>query len=126
QRFLPDSALLTTLGLLLTTVSISFAILARRQLGRYWSGTITIKADHRLIRSGPYMLSRHPIYTGIVFGMLGTAIAIGEWRGLLAFLLTLIAYARKIPLEERWLSEEFGGEYDDYRREVKALIPFIF
>ncbi len=91
QRFLPDSTVLTVLGLLLTAVSIGFAILARRQLGRYWSGKITIKADHRLIRGGPYRLSRHPIYTGIVFAMLGTGIAVGEWRGLLAFALTLIA-----------------------------------
>lgn len=126
QRFLPESSLLTALGLLLTAVSIGFAILARRQLGRYWSGTITIKTDHKLIRGGPYSLSRHPIYTGIIFAILGTAIALGEWRGLLAFALALVAYARKIPLEERWLSGEFGAEYEDYRHQVKALIPFIF
>jgi len=124
-RFLPDSPLLMWLGLALTAGGVTFAISARAQLGRYWSGRITIKTDHRLIRSGPYALARHPIYTGITCAMLGTAIALGEWRGVLAFALIFIAYLRKIPMEETVLVEQFGAEYEQYRREVKAILPFL-
>ena len=125
QRFLPDNLIITVLGLVITAMGTGFAIWARYQLGRYWSGNISIKADHKLVRSGAYAFSRHPIYTGLIFGMLGSAIAIGEWRGLIAFLLMLIAYARKIQIEECWLVSEFGDEYEDYRHHVKSLIPFV-
>ena len=125
ERFLPESALFTWAGLALTALSIGFAIWARYHLGRFWSGVVTIKTGHQLIRSGPYAVARHPIYTGFACGMLGTAIAIGEWRGLLAFLLVFIAYLRKIPMEESLLLKQFGAEYERYRREVKALIPFL-
>jgi protein-S-isoprenylcysteine O-methyltransferase Ste14 len=101
------------------------AVWARRHLGSYWSGHLVIRADHRLIRSGPYAAVRHPIYAGLVLGMLGTAIAVGEWRGLLAVLLLVVAYLRKIRKEERWLLRDLGEEYARYRREVRAIIPFV-
>jgi protein-S-isoprenylcysteine O-methyltransferase Ste14 len=87
DRFLPDSPVTTITGVLVLVASLGFAVYARRHLGQYWSGAAAIKVDHRLIRSGPYALARHPIYTGFAGGVLGTAIAVGEWRGLLAFVL---------------------------------------
>jgi protein-S-isoprenylcysteine O-methyltransferase Ste14 len=124
-RFLPDSQLVFIIGILIEASGIGFAIWARYHLGQYWSGTITIKQEHKLIRTGPYRFVRHPIYTGITVGMIGTAIAVGEWRGVLAVALVIIAYLRKISLEERFLNEQFGSEYAQYRHEVRGLIPFI-
>jgi protein-S-isoprenylcysteine O-methyltransferase Ste14 len=68
---------------------------------------------------------RHPIYTGILFAFLGTAVAVDEWRGVLAVVIAVQANVRKLRLEERWLTEEFGSEYEQYRREVKALVPGV-
>jgi protein-S-isoprenylcysteine O-methyltransferase Ste14 len=125
ERFLPESPIAPWAGASLAVAGLGYAVWARRHLGRYWSAPVMIREGHRLIRTGPYALARHPIYTGILLGMVGTALAVGEWRGLLAVFLLLAAYLRKIRREESSLLEHFGEEYARYRREVKALIPFL-
>jgi protein-S-isoprenylcysteine O-methyltransferase Ste14 len=125
RRFLLDRREWTWAGMVLLLAGLGLAIWARRHLGSYWSGHNVIRADHRVIRNGPYAVVRHPIYAGLVLGMLGTAIFLGQWRGLLAVPLLLLACILKIRKEERWLLEDLGEEYARYRREVRALIPFI-
>jgi protein-S-isoprenylcysteine O-methyltransferase Ste14 len=125
-RFLPTGLAVFFAGFGLTILGLSFAVWARYHLGSYWSGAVTIKEDHRLIRTGPYAVVRHPIYTGILLAMLGTAVSIGELRGLLAVGLAFAGFFIKSQMEERWLLQEFGTEYEQYRREVKALIPFVY
>ena len=78
------------------------------------------------MRGGPYAYVRHPIYTGLLLALIGTAIVRGEWRGVLAVLIALAALWRKLRLEERWMIETFGDEYRRYRERTAALIPFIF
>lgn len=124
-RFVPDSQALAASGFVLTVAGVAVAIWARFFLGRNWSGMVTIKQDHRLVRRGPYAIVRHPIYTGFVLAMLGTALALGELRGLLAVAVALIHWWGKSQIEERFLLDQFGAEYAQYRREVKALIPFV-
>ena len=92
RRFLPDSAAAAYAGLALTACGAALAVWARLFLGANWSATVTIKQDHEIIRSGPYALVRHPIYSGFLLGMLGTAIAIGEVRGLLAIGLAFLGW----------------------------------
>lgn len=125
-RWLPDLLLVIWVGIAIEALGLAFAVWARYHLGQYWSGTITIKQDHRLIQTGPYRWMRHPIYTGFVLGIAGTALSLGEVRGLLAIALILLAYLRKIHMEERFLRAEFGDDYALYRQHVKALIPFIY
>lgn len=124
-RFLPATALGFWIGTVIVAAGLAFAIWARVFLGRNWSGTVTLKDGHELIRSGPYRWVRHPIYTGLLFAFLGSAIALGQWRGLLAVLIVFVALWRKLRMEERWLGEIFGDEYARYRREVAALVPFL-
>ena len=97
-----------------------------RCLGRNWSGAVAIKVDHELIKTGPYRLVRHPIYTAMIGMYLGTAIVSGELHGLLAVALAAYAYWRKTRMEERGLIEAFGPAYEAYRRESWALIPWVF
>jgi protein-S-isoprenylcysteine O-methyltransferase Ste14 len=106
-------------------LGLGFAVWARVHLGRNWSNTVTLKRDHDLVRGGPYRLARHPIYTGALVAVLGTAIARGEWRGLLASAIVFAALWRKLGIEEKLLEEVFGDKYRSYRREVRALIPFV-
>ena len=126
HRFLPESSVASFIGLVLTVAGVAFAIWARFYLGRNWSGKPTIKEGHTLIRSGPYALVRHPIYTGISLAVLGTAIAAGEVRGLLSVLLALTAFKIKSRLEESFMTEQFGDQYSVYQHQVRALIPFVW
>ena len=111
------AAVVTALGLL-------FSVWARVHLGRNWSGVVTIKEGHELIDTGPYALVRHPIYTGLLTAIFGTALARGEWRGVLAVLIVFAALWRKLRFEERWMNEHFGERYVEYRGRAPALIPF--
>jgi protein-S-isoprenylcysteine O-methyltransferase Ste14 len=125
-RFMPWAPWTFTAGALLTIGGLAFAVWARRHIGRNWSAIVTLKQDHELVTSGPYALVRHPIYTGLLSGFLGSAIALGQWRGLLAVAVVYLALLRKYRLEERWMRERFGIAYDAYRARVKALVPFLF
>ncbi len=124
-RFVPDSELLAATGFALTFAGLGLALWARFFLGRNWSGVAAIKQGHQLVRRGPYAVVRHPIYTGLTFAMLGSALALGELRGLLGVALGLAHWWTKSQIEERFLLDQFGAEYAEYRRQVKALIPFV-
>jgi protein-S-isoprenylcysteine O-methyltransferase Ste14 len=121
----PDLPLIHYLGLVLTCAGLAFTVWARAILGRNWSAIVTIRQDHRLVRQGPYRWVRHPIYSGLLLAMLGTAICFGELRGLIGVALGLVGFWLKARLEETFLIEQFGSEYTEYKKEVKALIPSI-
>jgi protein-S-isoprenylcysteine O-methyltransferase Ste14 len=108
---------------LVTAAGLGFTVWARAHLGRNWSGTVTIKQGHELVMTGPYALVRHPIYTGLLLAFAGTALARGEWRGVLAVLIAWAALWRKLRVEERWMSGQFGERYEAYKRRVPALVP---
>ena len=124
-RILPFSFVTYWIGIAVLVAGLAFAVAARRHLGGNWSGTVTVKHGHELIRTGPYALVRHPIYTGILVGFVGSAVSLGEVRGLVAIALVLVAFLLKIRLEERWMTESFGDAYRRYRAKVKGLIPFV-
>jgi len=111
-------------GAIVMLVGLGFAVWARIHLGRFWSGAITLKEGHRLIRSGPYQFVRNPIYTGILAGATGTVIALGTFSGIVALAIIFAVFSWKIRREERLLTGEFGEEYAAYCREVPALLPF--
>jgi protein-S-isoprenylcysteine O-methyltransferase Ste14 len=126
ERFLPWADWPFWIGALLTAAGLLFTVWARLHLGRNWSGIITIKKEHELVTSGPYALVRHPIYTGLLLAFLGSALAVGDWRGVLAFALAAGALWRKLRIEERWMRQQFGDAYQAYSQRVAALVPFIF
>lgn len=125
RRILPETPTWEWTGAILTFAGLAFAVWARVRLGKNWSGTVTVKQDHRLIRSGPYRFVRHPIYSGLLLAVLGTALAVGRVRGFVALLVALIAWWSKWTMEEKFMLEEFGLEYVEYRRRTPAVIPFL-
>ena len=125
-RILPRAAWPFWTGAAVTLAGLLFSVAARACLGRNWSGTVTLKKDHELVTRGPYRWVRHPIYTGLLLGFLGSAIARGRWSGLLATALFFLSALRKYRLEERWMRERFGDDYDAYRSRVKAIVPYLF
>lgn len=112
-------------GVAVTFAGLLFAVWAREHLGKNWSRSVTVKQDHELITSGPYALVRHPIYTGILTGFLGSTIAEGQVRSLIAFVLVSAVLWFKLRLEERWMRETFGDSYATYSRRVVALVPYV-
>jgi protein-S-isoprenylcysteine O-methyltransferase Ste14 len=122
-RFLPNSQSGTWIGIVLTACGIALAIWARHYLGANWSATITIRGGHSLVRTGPYARTRHPIYSGLLLAIAGTALAQGEWRGLLALVIALIAWAIKARKEESWLRGEFGVQFEEYYQRTGFLLP---
>ena len=126
QRFLPDLLILKLAGLAVECAGLALAIWARRILGRNWSGEITIKADHELVRTGPYGVIRHPIYTALLAMYLGTAIVSGRMHALLGVAVGIIAYLRKTRMEEANLVTAFGEKYSAYRKDTWALVPGLY
>lgn len=112
-------------GAAITLAGLLFAVWAREHLGKNWSRSVTVKQDHELITSGPYALVRHPIYTGILTGFLGSAIAEGQLRSLIAFVMVSAVLWFKLRLEESWMRETFGDNYAAYARRVAALVPYL-
>lgn len=125
DRFLPRSSMIDILGIGTVVAGLGFAVWARWYLGPNWSGTVTLKDDHSLVRTGPYKYVRHPIYTRVLLGVCGAVAVIGEWRGVLALGLTLVALVYKSRVEERRMRDAFP-EYEEYRRATAALVPFAF
>jgi protein-S-isoprenylcysteine O-methyltransferase Ste14 len=112
-------------GAAITIAGLLFCVWARVTLGRNWSRSVTIKQDHELIVSGPYALVRHPIYSGLFLGFIGTLLAMGQVRGVVAFGLIVLALWIKLRLEEKWMRAQFGAKYEAYAGRVKAVVPGV-
>jgi protein-S-isoprenylcysteine O-methyltransferase Ste14 len=113
-------------GVAATVAGLLVMVWGRVHLGRYWSGMVTLKEGHRLIRTGPYAWVRHPLYSGLLLGAAGSALAAGTGDAAAGFVLLAAAYVVKLRREETLLTREFGEEYARFMREVPALVPFAF
>jgi protein-S-isoprenylcysteine O-methyltransferase Ste14 len=119
-----DSVGLEALGSALFAAGLGLAIWARIHLGRNWGMPMTRKEEPELVTSGPYRFVRHPIYSGILLALLGTALAIN-----LYFLIVLALmgpyFIHSARVEERLMAAEFPDAYASYRARSKMLIPFV-
>jgi protein-S-isoprenylcysteine O-methyltransferase Ste14 len=114
------------IAVVLAAVGLGLTWWARINLGRFWSGTVTLKAEHRLVRSGPYSVTRHPIYTGLLVALLATALDHDSLAGLIGFGFILLGLVLKLRQEEQFLEGQFREAYDAYKKEVPALIPGVW
>jgi protein-S-isoprenylcysteine O-methyltransferase Ste14 len=122
-RFVPESDAAEWTGVVLTATGVAIAIWARWHLGANWSGVVTLKEGHELIRSGPYRNIRHPIYTGILLALLGTAVTVGEVRGLLAVAIAWLSFYTKARREESFLTQEFGPSFAEHTKRTGMFLP---
>jgi protein-S-isoprenylcysteine O-methyltransferase Ste14 len=122
-RLVSDNSAVALIGLLLTAGGLLFAVWARIALGGNWSGTVTIKSGHNLIRRGPYRRIRHPIYSGLLASLAGTVLLQGEVRSFLGFVIILFALYRKARREEKFLSEEFGEGFAEHAKQTGMFLP---
>ena len=122
-RFVPAGPTWRWIGVAVTAAGVAMAIWARRHLGSNWSGVVTLKEGHELIRTGPYRTIRHPIYTGILIALLGSLTTIGEVRGLLALAIAWASFYLKARREESFLAQEFGPAFAEHRRHTGMFLP---
>jgi protein-S-isoprenylcysteine O-methyltransferase Ste14 len=113
-------------GFGLAICGIAFSIWARLILGENWSSSPSIKQDHALIVTGPYRLVRHPIYTGLLIALLGSALQHGLVRSFFAVLTCAVGLYLKVSMEEQFMVQRFGEAYIRYRKNVSALVPYVF
>jgi protein-S-isoprenylcysteine O-methyltransferase Ste14 len=126
QRVVPAGRASTEAGYGLLVAGMLFAAWARLFLGGNWSSNVVLKEDHTLVLSGPYRIVRHPIYTGLLVALSGTAIAVGELRCFVGVVLAAVAWKIKSISEETLMVQKFGDQYTRYREQVKGLVPYLW
>src|SRR5437588_1021791 len=119
--------LIGSLGLVFLVAGITIRWTAVHNLGKYFTGTVLIKNDHRLIRTGLYKHLRHPAYAGALLAHLGLGLSFSNWFSLgLSSIPYFVAALYRMRVEERALAEAFGAEYLDYSKTAKRLIPRLY
>jgi protein-S-isoprenylcysteine O-methyltransferase Ste14 len=116
---------LRALGVLICAAGIGFAIWARRSLGKNWGMPMTVHASPQLVTTGPYARLRHPIYTGIIIALVGNALALSLWW-LVAVAAAFVYFSYAARKEESTMLATFPGEYADYQRRTKMIVPGVF
>jgi protein-S-isoprenylcysteine O-methyltransferase Ste14 len=111
------------LGLAILLAGTALTLWARFELGLMWSAVPAVKEGHQLRTSGPYAITRHPIYTGLLAMLLGSMLVAGAGAWIVPFPIALILIEFKIRIEERFMTAEFPEEYPRYRKRVPQLAP---
>ena len=111
-------------GIVLFAFGLGLAIWARMNIGRNWGMPMTQSSDPELVTTGPYRLVRHPIYSGLLLALIGTAVAL-SWLWLIAAALAAGYFSYSAIVEERFLASEFGDAFVRYKRSTKMLVPYI-
>ncbi|SHJ47260.1 protein-S-isoprenylcysteine O-methyltransferase [Bradyrhizobium lablabi] len=123
----PQDAFFGIIGVALDLAGVGFAIWARLALGANWSGlVVTMKQAHELVQTGPYALVRHPIYTGILLAMIGTALTRGTLASYIGVAAGFVAIMIRVGIEEQLMGNRFGEAHQTYRRRTWKLIPFVW
>jgi protein-S-isoprenylcysteine O-methyltransferase Ste14 len=114
------------LGLAVLVASTVFTLWARFSLGTSWSVAPKVQGDHQLRTHGPYAVTRHPIYTGLLGMMLGATLLSGIGQWIVLFPVGLIVFEVKVRMEERLMVATFSDEYPRYRRQVPQIVPGLY
>jgi protein-S-isoprenylcysteine O-methyltransferase Ste14 len=123
EKRLPGTPAIWWIGLALTALGVGISVWARWTLGANWSSVVTLKKNHELIRAGLYRWIRHPIYTGILLAVIGTAMIRGHLRTWLAFVVILATFYFKARREESFLRQEFGAGFEEHFRHTGMFLP---
>jgi protein-S-isoprenylcysteine O-methyltransferase Ste14 len=123
RHLFPRTIAVVAVGIGLTWVGLGIAIWARYHLGQFWSGRITLKEGHQLIRTGPYARLRHPIYTGLDLAAIGTALVINRWRCVIGVVVIMIGFVIKAKREEALLAGQFGEAFQEHLKQTGFLLP---
>jgi protein-S-isoprenylcysteine O-methyltransferase Ste14 len=122
----PESRVFAWVAVAGVALGLGWTWWARLHLGSLWSGVVALKVDHKVVRTGPYQFTRHPIYTGLLFALLATALIRDSWSATVGWVLLLAGFVVKLRQEECLLSSALGAEYSKYQSDVAALVPGVW
>jgi protein-S-isoprenylcysteine O-methyltransferase len=125
-QLIPRIMFIRIIGAVFTITGLAFTLWARFYLGSNWDAFISLRLHHKLVRTGPYAIVRHPLYSGFIIALVGSALNFGHLRSFIAATMVILAWVYKSGLEEIFMREHFGMEYDQYCHKVKRLIPKIW
>ncbi len=112
-------------GIIMCASGMTFAVWARRTLGRNWGMPMSLQEEHELVTNGPYAWVRHPIYTGILLALFGSSLVEGTFCFLI-FLIFAIYFVYSAKTEEKLMTEQFPSVYPAYVARTKMLIPLVW
>jgi protein-S-isoprenylcysteine O-methyltransferase Ste14 len=114
-------------GLVLIILGIVIRLIAIRTLGKFFTVNLNLAEDHLLIKNGLYKFIRHPSYTGSLMSFFGFGLSLNNWLSLvIIFIPVLFVFIYRINIEEKLMTEQFGKEYDEYKKQTKRLIPCVY
>lgn len=116
-----------TIGILMIAFGLYIRIRSLLTLKQYFSYTVQKVEGHQLIESGIYQYIRHPGYLGQIILFVGLAISLSNWLAALSmFISVFIGYSYRIQVEEKFMIEQFGEKYIQYKKRTKRFIPFLY
>lgn len=126
SRLWEESDTIKIIADLVTFIGLIIMMWARKSLGNNWSGNIVLKENHQLITTGPYAYVRHPIYSGLIMMVLGVTLYVNTYVMVIFVVIFFFGAYYKAQKEEKLLISYFPEDYFEYKKQTKALIPFIF
>jgi len=114
------------LGIFLMLLGVLVRQWAIAVLGRFFSWSVRVAEDHRVVEKGPYGLVRHPSYTGVLITFIGLGLAVQSWGALLVLVgVFSLSFGYRMRVEEKALLSELGEPYASYMKRTKRLIPYL-
>jgi protein-S-isoprenylcysteine O-methyltransferase Ste14 len=122
-----NTNVLLYLGSALIVIGMIIRFIAIRTLGKFFTVNLAIHGDQSLIKAGLYKHIRHPSYSGSLLSFVGFGLSLNNWISLIIILVPiLVTFINRINIEEKLLLEQFGSEYEDYKKRTKRLFPMIY
>lgn len=118
--------IVNVIGLVLFLIGLYIRLSGKHALGKYYSRGLRTLKDHELVKKGFYKYIRHPIYLSSIIYGLGVPLFFSSVYGFLIMLLIIPLIFYRIKIEENMLLEEFGDEYQEYIKQTKKLIPYLY
>ncbi len=120
-------AVIFGLGIAILLAGVTLRLYAMYTLGRFFTRKVATHAGQVVIQRGPYRLTRHPSYTGVLITLMGMGLALTNWASLIAALvIPAVGFLYRISIEERVLVEALGDPYREYMQRTRRLIPFLW
>lgn len=115
------------IGMVIFVVGLLIRIHSILTLKQFFTYSVAKLENHQIIETGLYKFIRHPGYFGQLIIFLGISISISNWFSILFMIIPVsIGYLRRIRIEEKFMSEQFGEEYLSYQARTKKVIPLLY
>jgi len=114
-------------GNLIMVTGLIIRIFATSTLKEYYTRTLKILSNQKIVKTGLYRFVRHPGYLGVIMMWIGAGISSDNYLILIGIMvISLPIYHYRMNSEEKMLLEAFGEEYQDYKKQTWRIIPLIY